>query len=630
MDAFADATPDVISDPIIMLDGTLCLRLAGGVVPLWLGDRPVTSFVPGWHATSVYTGFHPFSILLFASDGGETAFWVVDADGLRLGGSLDEMEPGAREALRDAAAPRVAQLVRMVLQEPSLILDPGSRAFLLLPEGLCRDIGQLCAATALPSPRRVLLDAVPDQWSDEWGLSRAHVETLLATPFQDRLLLVAQDGMLSFPSAVDGKTFMVQGSLCSDDFRFAYRLVDPVHGLVCYPIISDHHAATIGLYVPVIQQIIVRGTTGAVWLDIYVPDIGGWLVPLICRFGDLLERYFELDSKYVASIMRGRPGTHLGHQLWNELAGIDQFLKASRGPHMPVWFVPGAQVELWGPIDDIFPQIRGNVDRSADRCDLAIRKSYETGACLVRITSNYVSAGLRASLRRCVEADPVDHEIWQTLACRPGRRAPVIVLGLRVENRTMTDLLEFCEELLICLANAFPGTTIVVDGHNSGSDGQGILSHGEPMAQQPPLAVERGIARHLERLQAGRDVTVVSALDASTYTSLAWCAHADCFISIWGASLAKYRWACNKPGFVITSKWNLQHRADLHIYDSPETMEMPTELAFIDVETVTDLPGAPLLVDVLPGQESFFNFSVDADRVFSRVLGLVQNQMTES
>lgn len=629
MDALPEVMPDVTNDPVVLHDGALCLRLGPRTIPLRLGREPVTAFVPGWRPTFLYTGFDPFLLLQFSSESGETAAWIVDADGLRLGGSLGELEAETREALRASATPRVAQLATAVLQQPVLALDHRSRAFLMLPEGLRRDIGRLCAATTLPSPRRVLLDAVPDQWDSEWGLNRAHVETLLATPFQNRVLLVAQDGMLSWPSPVDGRTLMVQGSLCSDDFRFAYRLADVEYGLVCYPIVSHHHSTTLGLFLPSLNLVVVRDGWAAEWLDVYAPSLTDWLVTLVCRFGDLLERYFEFGSKYVASIMRGRPGTHLGHQLWNELAGIDQFLEASRGPHLPVWIVPGAEVELWGPIEEIFPQIRGSVDRSADRCDLAIRTSYETGACLVRITSSYVSAGLRASLRRCVEADPVDHEVRQALACRSERRAPVVVLGLRVENRTIIDLLEFCEELLVCLANAFPGTTIILDGHNSGSDGHGILSHGEPLARQPPLAVERGIARHLKRLQAGRDITVVSALNASIYTSLAWCAHADCFIAIWGASLSKYRWACNLPGLVVTSKWNLRHRADLRIYDSPEAMEAPTELSFVDAEAVTDLPGAPLLVDVLAGQESFFNFSVDADRVFSQVLGTLRNRMAE-
>lgn len=431
--------------------------------------------------------------------------------------------------------------------------------------------------------------------------------------------------MLSWPSPVDGRTLTVQGSLCSDDFRFAYRLADPVHGLVCYPVVSHHHAATLGLYVPALGLLLVRDGWAAGWLDIYAPGVTEWLVPLVCRFGDTLENYFCTGASRIASIMRAWPANHLGHQLWNELSGIDQFLRSASGPHLPEWIVPGPETELWGPIDQVFPQLQGRVDRSAPNADAAIKASYDTGACLIRITSEYVSAGLRASLQRLVEADPVHGEVRRVIEERARPDAPVILIGLRVENRTMVDLLEFCEDLLERVADAFPGAVLVLDGHNSGGDGRVIVSHGELGARRPPLEVERQIAGHLRRLQVGRDVMVVDTLGAPTQASLAWCGQADCFFSIWGASLAKYRWACNRPGLVVTSRWNLTHRDDLHIYDAPEFMEAPSELAFVDADLIQDMPNAALNVDVGPGQPSFFNYNIETNIVLSRFLAMVRN-----
>ena len=424
MDTLADMASDIASDPVVVRDGVLCLQLGGRAVPLRMGAAPVESFLPGWRPVFLYTGFPPFVLLQFASDSGETAVWIVDADGVRLGGSLGELEPDAQEALRVAAAPRVAHCVDAVLQPPTVSLDQQARAFLRLPEAFRHDIGQLCAASALPPVRRVVLDAVPDAWDGGWGLDRGHVETLLAMPFQDRLLRAAEDGMLNWPSPADGRTLAVQGSLCSDDFRFAYRLADPVHGLVCYPVVSHHHAATLGLYVPAFGLLLVRDGWAAGWLDVYAPSVTEWLIPLVCRFGDALEGYFGAGASRVASIMRGWPANHLGHQLWNELSGIDQFLRLASGPHLPEWVVPGPETELWGPIDQMFPQLQGRVDRSAFNADAAIKASYDTGACLVRITSEYVSAGLRASLQRLVEADPLHGEVRQIIEGRARPGAP--------------------------------------------------------------------------------------------------------------------------------------------------------------------------------------------------------------
>jgi hypothetical protein len=629
MDTLPDMAPDIASDPVVLQDGVLCLRLDGRTVPLRMGTAPVESFLPGWRPVFLYTGFSPFALLQFSSDSGEAAVWILDSDGDRLGGSVGELEPDARDAFCAAAAPRVAQLVGAVLQQPALSLDSQSRAFLRLPEGVRRDIGQLCATSALPPVRRVVLDAAPDPWDGGWGLDRGHVETLLAMPFQDRLLQAAEDGMLSWPSPVDGRTLTVQGSLCSDDFRFAYRLADPVHGLVCYPIVSDQHAITIALYVPALEIVIMRNSWAASWFDIYVPSLSEWLVPLACRFCDMLERYFGRGADRVASIMRGWPATHLGHQLWNELTGVDHFLRSSHGTHIPEWIVPGTQTELWGAIDDLFPQLRGHVDRSAPNTDFAIRNSYEAGHCLVRITGMYITAELQACLRRQVEADPAYNDARRIIMSRAKPEAPVILVGLRVENRTIVDLLEFCEELLEHVAHAFPGAILVLDGHNSGHDGRVIVSHGELGARRPPLDVERQIAMHLCRLQVGRDVTVVDTLGAPIWASLAWCEHADCFVSIWGASLSKYRWACNKPGLVVTSHWNMTQRADLHIYSSSEFMEAPSELMFVDAELIHDVPEAMLLVDVGPGQPAFFNFNVDCKQVISQFTLMTEKFMKQ-
>lgn len=624
MDTLLDMASDLVIDPVVLRDGAFCMKLGERIVPLRLGTAPVGSFLPGWRPVSLYTGFSPFAVLRFNSDSGETAVWIVDAEGARLGGSLAELQPGAREALRAAAAPRVAHLVDAVLQQPALSLDAQARAFLQLPEAFRRDVGQLCAASALLPVRRVVLDAEADGWDDGWGLDRGHVDTLLAMPFQERLLRTAEDGMLSWPSPVDGRVLRVQGSLCSDDFRFAYRLADSVHGLVCYPIVSHHHAATLGLYVPALGLLLVADGRMVGLLDVYAASVTTWLIPLICRFGDALERYFGTGANRVASIMRGMPSVHLGHQLWNELGGIDQFLKLASGPHLPEWIVPGPEVELWGSVDQVFPQLLGRVDRSTPDVDAAIKASYDTGACLVRITGEHVSAGLRASLHRLVETDPVYGEVRQAVASRARPNAPVILIGLRVENRTIVDLLDFCEELLEHVASIFPGAMLVLDGHNSGHDGSIVMSHGEARARRPPLDVERQIAAHLRRLQVGRDIVVVDTLGAPIRASLAWCLHSDCFFSIWGASLAKYRWACNKPGLVVTSLWNLTHRPDLHIYHAPEFMETPNPMEFVEADIVADAPEALLLMDVGSGQPSFCNFKVDQKRLSSRIIDFVR------
>jgi hypothetical protein len=95
---------------------------------------------------------------------------------------------------------------------------------------------------------------------------------------------------------------------------------------------------------------------------------------------------------------------------------------------------------------------------------------------------------------------------------------------------------------------------------------------------------------------------------------LFWSRHARYFVAIWGAGLAKYRWLTNRPGLVVSSRWNLLHREDLHIYDSADYMEDPAPIEFIDAGLVHDMPDAPILQRyVLQDARSTANFHTDRD-----------------
>ena len=98
-------------------------------------------------------------------------------------------------------------------------------------------------------------------------------------------------------------------------------------------------------------------------------------------------------------------------------------------------------------------------------------------------------------------------------------------------------------------------------------------------------------------------------------------------MSVWGASLAKFRWVCNKPGLVVSSQANLLHRDDLHIYDSERTMEAPTALLFADPACVVDDPEAPRLVPVSLDNPFFANFRLDHARVLAQFATLLQQVM---
>ena len=654
--------PVLVADPVVLHEGVLHLRLGNGrdgagLRPLLAApDKPLRSFVPGWTPHLLYSGLAPFLILEFRNQEGIRAAWLLDADLRRLGDRLQDLDPEQAAALRTQSGSLLRRLVADVLLRPMPVLSREAQAFAQVNDVLRIAIAESGGEAVLPAPRALLIEEMPERiaFASAFGggsaaqveLLRAHVQAGLAVAFEDRLVAATRDGMLSWPSPVDGRLLRCQGCLYFDDFRFAYRFADITAGLTFYVIAADHYCKALAVYVPAIDLLVARDGWCRHLLDVYFPpNLSRWFINQAALNGPLLVPYLARGARRIASVMRGQPGTHLGHQLWNELSGMEYLLTSAQGAQIPEWIIPGARdgIELWGPIEALFPELRRHVNRDLHRGSEVMPYVYAQGICAVRVTRERVSAELRRRLQRFTQMDPVYAEIRAHALLARGRGAPVVVLGLRVENRTLVDIAAFFRDVIRLVAQVWPGAILVIDGHNTRDTGRAagqdggqardaaheavIESHGEPLATRSPLAIEREIAAHLRAASADLDVTILDTLGAGMATSLAWAISCDCFLSIWGASLAKFRWVCNKPGLVVSSQANLLHRDDLHIYDAPQYMEAPTPLLFADPAAVVDDPDATRLVPVSLSNPFFANFHIDHGRVLAQFRVLMNEVM---
>ena len=71
-------------------------------------------------------------------------------------------------------------------------------------------------------------------------------------------MAATREGMLSWPSPVDGHPLRCQGCLYFDDFRFAYRFADISAGLAFYVIAADHHCKALAVYVPQLDLLVAE------------------------------------------------------------------------------------------------------------------------------------------------------------------------------------------------------------------------------------------------------------------------------------------------------------------------------------------------------------------------------------
>ena len=622
----------ILQEPLLVQDGGFHVRIAGVVVPLMMHGAIVPYFLPGWRASHLYTGFAPLFLLELVHDDGRTATWFLDHRMHHRGDTVEALGSELANLLVLKAAPVLNRLLQTTLHQCRPVLGEDSMAFLSLNAATRRSIAMSCLDFLLRPPVVFLAEQLMpasllfrgDKDDALRAISSVHLAAGLAEDFQDRLRTVFRDGVLAWPSPVDGFMLQAQGCFCFDDFHFAYRFADTRHGLVFFVMVADHYSRIGGMWFPSLGLMVSHDGVGASVANYMLRHIPYWFATHSCQYAPVLVPYLRRGTARFASVMRGRPGVHIGHQLWNELSGIDHLLES--GPEvLPEWIVLNASdgIELYGPIDELFPALRGRVNRDLADIPALIRYVYAEGIMIVRVTRDHVSARLRTRILDRARSSSASHQAQAII----GRGVPAILIGLRVENRTLADLEAFLTSLVGFIAARFPGTVIVLDGHNARghiNDGRVIESHGESRAVRRPIDIEHELVATLRERFGHGTVTIVDTIGQPISVSLAWADRCDCFVSIWGASLAKYRWVCNKPGLVVSSRHNLLRRMDLHIYDAPLYMDTPSPLEFVDPDLVTDRPDAALLVNVAPGNDSFFNFELDQERLFPRIEAMIE------
>jgi hypothetical protein len=554
------------------------------------GDQPAR-FLVGWRAVLAYTGLAPVTIVTFESDQGGVGLWFLDADMRRQGGAIAELPAQMLADLVAALCPLLDGIWReLLLSRRPQAMDAAQEAFFALPEHCrqalldlylrCFDFNPACvtidqaAAGPLGFPilrcgsRHVPLIAGELHWLFDPGRLQRAFETL------------ARDGEMTLRSPIDGGPMTCRASLPLETDLVAYRFHDGRASLTFYLLAGGIINRTLALYIPDANLVLCPDPE---WFRAAWPNLTAMLHRHVARHGRALFAYLAGDRSEPVHFWRGRNAIHLGHVLWNDYSGIERLMLAC-GDRQPRYLVceTGSGPELYGALDDVFPELAGRVWREPAPLLGLVDTLYESNAVLFRTSGLTVTRGLRDRI----------------LALAPVRGAdsPVVLLGLRTENRTCIDLPGFCRALVGKLAAGGAPVTLVVDGHNSRPDGGTIWSHGEHAAATAPIAIERMLVEVMRKAAHGTCVAIVSTIGAPLSESLAWGRAASMVVAFWGAGLAKYRWVCNCPGLVITSRWNLETLGDLRIYSEPRTMDDPTRLAFVPVDAVTDRPDAPVLI----------------------------------
>jgi len=606
-------------------------------VPVLMGGRPVASLTSGWRPRFVYTGFAPIHLLELAHDNGNTATWYLDETMNRLGGELEELPTEKRtELLRkyldvslspwrslmatpDSAWPAAVDGFSEVNARTLYGLDKLARS-----EG-AKNITWHDAST-LTSVALVgdSADGTPPQVSPE------HLKSLLSVDAQETFLAALKTRTLSWPSPITGRPVTRVHSLYIDNVIVLYRCVDDDAGVVFCVVCAGHDLRTVGVLFPTTLQAFYLTGIQRNFAENVCTNLMSRIMLYLTRSGRLLPGYFVRRLDGFATPLWGGPAFHVGHHLWNELSALMTTVTSVPPSSYPWVIVQGnpGDGEAYGQVEAIFPELSQQVVRGLQEDADMVEFCCDRGIQILRITGSYVSKTLRDRINVLVkDCKGLDDERAVARGLKE-EKVPIVVLGLRVENRTVAYPEAFCTRVVEHLQRRLGRVAVVIDGHNSRplDRGEGNYpSYTESRAALPPIEVERRIVRSLQATFYGDDVTIIDNIGGTMNASLFWLDQSDFFVAPWGAGLAKYRWAANKPGVVVSSKWVLENKGDVHIYDDKKYMEEPTEIRFISSEQVVDLPDEPVLVQILdPGNPIYSNFKVNFSALFAEIDQLIK------
>ena len=595
-------------------------------------DLP-TQLGAGWRVAHVNTLFAPLVILELLHEEGHQGVWYVDRRVELLGNTSQQLSGWMRTHVESLCKVVFEELHERLIMAPPLPLSETTSIFMGLQRltrddllslyffssGLNERVAHRWAANEPPAAPMSYSAPTP---TGQVLLDPVHTRNTCQHFLRTELFRQLEDGTMLWPSPVDGHMIrVVPRTFYINDFSFAYQMCDDRTGLTFYIFAQEGFFRGFSAYFPSADLVVGDNPMHLDIPIIYTHKAGQTLLRHVTLYGADIAASLLQPPAEIVHAFRGYQAIHLGHFVWQDLSGVSYLVDAIPPEKLPRFYVfdTAHHPEIYGPIDEIFPELEGKVVRIDGSFVGHIDQFYRDRQSVIKSTGisvpGQVGRRIIAALRRS--------ERWHEpvlQAAQANAHGAVVVVGLRIGNRTIEDMEGFTLDLVDMLARELGRVTIVIDGHNSAGDqpGNTYASFGDTLhGGSTFMQREMAIADGLQQRYRGTEITIVNNIDRPVQESVIWCSEADFFVAPWGAALAKYRWVCNTPGLATVGRWNLENRHDLAIYHHPAAMDDPTPMYFNTVEAVTDVAE--------PGSEGVdrSNYTLDETLVFAQVRDLI-------
>jgi hypothetical protein len=635
---WSEVTLDESGTATVVLNGrSLTVAIDGGA-PARLGD--------GWRPRGCYAGFAPFFLVELCSDVGEFGLWILD-DEARLRCTEAGLDPRHVPAeLAEAVKAHCRVVATRLITAQDALVDAAVGDFLRLSTATRRHLFAVLPHdfSAELDPRFVDL-ATSDETS--WTistpqgpveLSKDRVMRVLHHYVHERFLDACRDRKLTWP-------MLTAEGFCEEvrclTFRYdigVLRCVDRDTGLLYYVVVFGANWISAAVFVPS-ERLLFTYSTGAQSIFLIraraAPhELVYLLARHLCGAPSAFLGWLTQPPARIGVFTWPESVAHLGHFLWNECSGLDLLVDRLAPEDYPIIFhLPALKgAEFYGPLADLYPELAANIVNTLQDIDELQHFAYANGIQVFRISGDHVSAAIRNRVMRAVQADTSVRMLGQLSGPSLDDAIPTIILGLRLSDRTHVDLAGFYCEVIDHLLQCVPALTVVIDGLNARSGAAANSTFRiAPSTRRTPdlLGEERALVARVSTHVAGRPVTVVDCVGTGMRLNLFWIDRAQIFVAPWGGGMVKYRWVCNKPGVVFSSRANLSQPHHLPIYHVTQFMEDPAEIEYVSPDAVTDLHPLGTELDAegrdaaqRQGGLSPVNFTLDSVRVIEQIAAM--------
>lgn len=275
--------PSFIKNPLFLSGNHLHASIGGNDVPLLLGGTPLEAFLPGWHASALFTGFAPLFLLELENADGSRATWFLDFRFQYLNGDVDKLEPEIIGLLKLRALPLLCSLADAVTRNSDVRIDQSLQDFMGVNEATRRAIAAVCQDELVRMPDSYLVEHLMPHsliYRDEndilRSIDRDHLGDGLRGDLRDRDGGLAHAGSISWPSPVDGRPLNALGIVAFDDLHSAVRFGDANNGLVFFVLVSDQNSGIAGIWFPSMGLLVSLDEFHRALARALIPHIPRW------------------------------------------------------------------------------------------------------------------------------------------------------------------------------------------------------------------------------------------------------------------------------------------------------------------------------------------------------------------